>query len=78
MKEGQESATMQRLGWENNFFFFVLNQIMLPLTGLSTISSLFWLFASKEIEEWPELVANKMRFSGSFFFEIYNSSISNY
>uniref|UniRef100_A0A7S3J6M6 CSC1/OSCA1-like 7TM region domain-containing protein n=1 Tax=Euplotes harpa TaxID=151035 RepID=A0A7S3J6M6_9SPIT len=50
-----------------NFFFFILNQIFLPLTGLYSIYQFFTFIASKNLEEWPDLIASKMSFSGSFF-----------
>ena len=62
-----------------NFFFFILNQIMLPIAGFSTIYAFFQFILSKDIEEWPHFIASKMRFSGSFFLRyiIQLSLISN-
>jgi len=50
-----------------NFFFFILNQILLPLAGFSTIMSFFQYLASKDLADWPETLASKMSPSGSFF-----------
>lgn len=40
---------------------------MLPLTGVVTIYGFFDIMAHKNIEEWPNFIASKMSFSGSFF-----------
>jgi hypothetical protein len=50
-----------------NFFFFILNQIMLPLAGFSTIYSFFEYLAKQDLTDWPETLASKMSPSGSFF-----------
>lgn len=62
-----------------NFFFFILNQVMLPLAGFSTIYSFFEYLASQELADWPQMLASKMSPSGSFFLRyiIQVSLISN-
>lgn len=50
-----------------NFFFFILNQIMLPLAGFTSIYSFFEYLASLDLADWPEMLASKMSPSGSFF-----------
>jgi hypothetical protein len=79
MKEGHVNPTMLRHACVNNFFFFIMNQIMLPLAGFTTIYSFFEYLASLELTDWPEMLASKMSPSGSFFlrYVIQISLISN-
>jgi hypothetical protein len=70
---------MPRHAYVNNFFFFILNQIMLPLAGISTIYGFFEYLASMELADWPETLASNISPSGSFFLRyiIQVSLISN-
>lgn len=53
--------------FRKNFFFFIMNQIMLPLAGFSTIYQFFQHYANLEFSHWPEELARNLAPSSSFF-----------
>lgn len=65
--------------FRKNFFFFVLNQIFLPLAGFKTIYSFLQFLTSFDLSDWPEVLAGKINPNGGFFLRylIQVSLISN-
>jgi len=53
--------------FRKNFFFFIMNQIIVPLAGFKTIKQVYDHFAEVSVAEWPEELSNNVSTSGSFF-----------
>jgi hypothetical protein len=50
-----------------NFFFMLMNSLLLPLTGLTTIKVLLMALANEELTNWPEYLAQNLGTTYNYF-----------